>query len=86
MIYKGKYNDGFIWNPSIYECECNKWCDVGESLDYTNCKCRKRLIDKLGKECREVINGNENIYNVTLNDYKKVSRTKFPIKFIIQYT
>ena len=46
----------------------------------------ENLQIKLGKECREDINGNENIYNVTLNDHKKVSRTKFPIKFIIQYT
>ena len=46
----------------------------------------ENLQIKLGKECTEDINGNENIYNVTLNDHKKVSRTKFPIKFIIQYT
>ena len=46
----------------------------------------ENLQIKLGKECREDINGNENIYNVTLNDHQKVSRTKFPIKFIIQYT
>ena len=29
------------------ECECDKSCDVGEHLDYENCKCRKWLIDKL---------------------------------------
>ena len=38
---------GFIWNPSNCECECDKMCDVGENLDYENCKCRKRLTDKL---------------------------------------
>ena len=26
---------------------CDKSCDVAEYLDYENCKCRKRLIDKL---------------------------------------
>ena len=27
--------------------------DVGEYLDYSNCKCRKKLIDKLVEECTE---------------------------------
>ena len=29
------------------ECKCDKSCDVGEYLDYENCKCRKKLVDKL---------------------------------------
>ena len=58
MIDKGRYDDGFIWNPSIYECECDKSCDVGEYLDYKNCKCRKKIIDKLVEECSENIDGN----------------------------
>ena len=40
-------------NPSNCECECDKLCDVGEYLDYANCKCRKRLIDSLAEECTE---------------------------------
>ena len=47
---------GFIWNPSNCECECNKSCDVWEYLGYENCKCRKRLADKLVEECSENIN------------------------------
>ena len=47
MINKGKYDDGFICNPSISECERDKSCDVGEYLDYVNCKCRERLIDRI---------------------------------------
>ena len=43
----------FIWNPSNCECECDKSCDVGEYLDYKNCTCKKRLIDKLVDECAE---------------------------------
>ena len=27
--------------------------DVGEYLEYENCKCRKRLVDKLVEECGE---------------------------------
>ena len=72
MIDKSKCDDGFIWNSSILECECDKSFDVGEYLDYTNCKCRKKLIDKVVGECSEDIDGNEMICNVTLNDHKKV--------------
>ena len=46
LIDKAKCNDGFIRNPSIFESECDKSFDVGEYLNYANCKCRKRLIDK----------------------------------------
>ena len=75
-------NKGFFWNPSNCECECDKLCHVGEYLDYKNCKCRKRLIDKLVEECSENIDGNEMLYYKTLdvipldaiplNVYKKV--------------
>ena len=54
------------------KCKCDKSYDAGEHLDYANCKCRKRLIDKIVEECNEDINGNEMIYNRTLNDYGKV--------------
>ena len=67
LIDKGIGDKGFIWNPSHCECECHKSCDVGEYLDYKNCKCRKRLIDKLVEECSESIDGNKLIYNETLN-------------------
>ena len=45
LIDKGVFDKGYIQNPSNYECECYKSCDVGEYLDYENCKCRKRLRD-----------------------------------------
>ena len=32
-----------------------KRCDVGEYLDYENCKCRKKLIDKLVDECTNIV-------------------------------
>ena len=71
MIHKGKCNDGFIWNASIWECDSDKSCDVGEYLDYANCKCSKRWIDQPVEECSKDINGNEMIFNVTLNDHRK---------------
>ena len=55
LIDKGVCDKGFIWNPSNCECECDKACDVGEYLDYENCKCRKKLIDKLVDECTETV-------------------------------
>ena len=60
-------NQAFIWNPSNCEYECDKSCDIGEYLDYKNCKCRKNIIDKLVEECRENIDGNEMLYNETLD-------------------
>ena len=67
---------GFIRNPSNFECECDKSCDIGEFLGYKNCKCRNNLVDKLVEECIENIDGNKVLYNETLdviplNLYKK---------------
>ena len=56
LIEKGIYDKGFIWNPSNCECECDKSCDVGEYLDYENCKCRKKLVDKLVEKSTKKIN------------------------------
>ena len=39
LIDKGICDKRFIWNPSICQCECDKSCDIGEYLDYKNCKC-----------------------------------------------
>ena len=55
LIDKGVCDKGYAWNPSNCECECDKSCDFGEYLDYENCKCRKRLVDKLIEECNENI-------------------------------
>ena len=73
VIDKEVCDKGYIWNPSNCECESDKSCDVGEYLDYENCKCRKRLIDKLVDECTETVEEvkpaiitlaeNENNYN-----------------------
>ena len=75
LIDKGKCNDGNIWNLSTCECEWDKSYDVGEDLDYVNCKCSKRLIDKLVEKCDEDIDGNKMVYNAALYDYKKLYRS-----------
>ena len=55
LINKGVCHKKFVWNPSECECECNKSCNFSEYLDYKNCKCRKKLVDKLVEECNETI-------------------------------
>ena len=55
LIDKGVCDKGYIWNPSNCECECDKSCDIDEYLDYSNCKCRKKLVDPLVEECTENI-------------------------------
>ena len=51
LIDKEICDKGFIWNLS--NCECDKNCDISKYLDLENCKCRKKLVDKLIDECTE---------------------------------
>ena len=74
MIEIGRYDNGFIWNPSICEYECNKSCDVRKYSDYESYKSRKRLIYKLVEEFSEDTDGNEIFGKVALNGYRKVCR------------
>ena len=70
MIGKGICDKGFIWNPGNFDCEYDKSCGIREYLDYKNCKCRKRIVDKLFEECSENIDENEMTLNaVPLNNY-----------------
>ena len=77
---------GFIWNPSNYECECDKSCDVGEYLDYKSRKYRKKVVDKLVEECPEIV-GEEKIAKISLseekNKYKCSSYTLYIVLFSI---
>ena len=67
LIEKGMCDKGFIWNPSNCACECDKSYDIGEYLDYKNCNCGKKIIDKLVEECSENIDRNEMLYTETLD-------------------
>ena len=58
LINKGTCDKGFIWIylfPSTCESECDENCGFSEYLDYENCKCRNKLVDKLIYECTETI-------------------------------
>ena len=86
---KCRCNKWFIWNASDCECECDKLCNVDEYLDYENCKCRKKLVDKLVEECTE------NVEEVKLakitstenkNKHKCSSCTLYIVLFSIIFT
>ena len=80
---------GFIWNPSNCECECDKLCDIGQYLDYENCKYRKRLIDKLVDECTENIEETRLVEKTSAkneNKHKCSSCTLYIILFSIIFT
>ena len=47
---------GILYANRICECKCNQSCNIGENLDYKNCKRRKcSLIDKLVSEWKDEI-------------------------------
>ena len=80
---------GFIWNPSNFECEYDKSGDIGEYLDYENCKCRKRLIDRSVDECTETV---EEVKPAIIalaeneNSYKCSSCIMYTVLFSIFFT
>ena len=51
LIEKDVCDKEFIFNRSNCGCECDKPCSIGEYLDYSNYRCRKKLIDPLVEEC-----------------------------------
>ena len=79
----------FICNPSNCECECDKACDIGEYLDYKNCKYRKKLFDKIIDECTESI---EEVklakitYAENKNNYKCSSCIVYIVLVIVIFT
>ena len=71
LIDKGVCDRGSIWNPINCECECDKSCDVGEYLDYENCKCRTKLVDKLIEKCTENVE-EAKIAEITLTECSSI--------------
>ena len=82
MIHKGVCDKGFIWNPSNYECEFDKSCDAGEYLDYENCKCKKRLVDKLVEECSENVE-EVKLAKITLAEHKNVCKSSSTLRIVL---
>ena len=55
LVSKLVCDKGYMWNPSTCTCECDKYCEVGQYLDYQNCVCRKTLIDDLIEQCTSIL-------------------------------
>ena len=85
MIDEGVCDKGFIWNPSKCECECDKSCDVGEYLDYENCKCKEILVEECTKNVGEMklakITSSENE-----NKHKCSSCTQYIVLILAPFT
>ena len=73
LIDKLICDKGYMWNPSACTCKCNKYCEVGQYLDYENCVCRKKLINYLIEECTSIVD---------IDSYKKES-SKTNVYFIL---
>ena len=82
LIDKGVCSKGVIQIPSNSESECDKSCDIGEYLDYSNCKCRKKLADSLIEECTENIDETK-LVKKTLDENK--DRCNFCIVYIVLF-
>ena len=78
LIDKRVCDKGFIFNPSICGCECDKSCNMGQYLNYSDCKCNKKLIDLLIKECTENVDETKSV-NIAIiennNKTKLVNKT-----------
>ena len=89
LIDKGACGKGFIWNPSNCERECDKSCGIGEYLDYENCKCRKKLVDKLVEERTENIEETRLVEKTSAknkNKHKCSSCTLYIVLFSVIFT
>ena len=67
LIDKRVCDKRFIWNPSNCECECDKSCNIGQYLDYSDSKCKKKLVDPPTEECTEN-NDVTKLVNITLTE------------------
>ena len=87
LIDKGVGDKWSIWNPSNCKCECDKSCDVGEYLDYENCKYREKLVHRLVEECTENIGKVKiNECNTVRNIHKCSSSALYIVLFSIIFT
>ena len=73
LVDKALCDKGFIWNLSNCECECDKSCDIGEYLDYSNCKCRKKLVYTLIEKCTKNIKETRLIEKSLVKNERKYS-------------
>ena len=75
---------GHIWNPSNCESECDKSCHVGEYLDYSSCKCRKKLVDPLIEECTENTDETK-LVNITFAENENKDKCHFYVVYKVLF-
>ena len=68
-----------MWNPSTCSCECDRYCETGQYLDYKNCICKKKIVDDLIEQCTSIVG--MDIKNNTLS--KKNNESSSNIYFIL---
>ena len=88
LVSKGVYYKGYAWNPSNCECDCDKTCDAGGYLDYKNCKCRKKLTNKLINDCTKTIEETKLVkitFNENENNYKCGSCIVYIVLMIVAF-
>ena len=85
LIDKGVCDKWFIWNPSNCECECDKSYYVGEYLDYENCKCRKKAVDKLVEEWTETVE-EVKLTKITLAENENKDKCSSCTLYIVLFT
>ena len=61
-----------MFGIQVTECECDKSCSTGEYLDYSSCKCRKKLTDPVVEECLKK-NNETKLIKVTVENENKDS-------------
>ena len=57
----------------------------GEYLDYENCKCKKKLVDKLVEECTENIEETKLVENENKHENKCSSCTVYIVIFSLSF-
>ena len=83
MIDKEVCDKGFIWNLSNCECKCYKSCDFNEYLDYKNCTCNKRLVNKLVEECTENIEETRLVEITSAKNENRHKRSSYTIYIVL---
>ena len=79
LVSKLVCDKGYMWKPSTCTCECDKYCEIGQYLDYKNCVCRKKIIDDLIEQCTSIVD--IDIKNNTLS--KKSDELSSNIYFVL---
>ena len=68
-------------NPSTCSCECDKYCEIGQYLDYKSCMCRKKIVNNLIEQCNSIVD--IEIKNNTLSKTDESYNNTYLILFIV---